>query len=773
MSSSLNTLIEGVSAIQRGDFSQGIELLQEFCKGYENNSDGKLSEYLSEYIYALDHIVKAYVYLGEKTKAIQLTKELTINEYPQVRRWAKGVLATLSPETFQSLPKEILENSNQPVWDSVSARMVLDSVNKYLEFGSDSSIVEALETACECIKFHTKEHLHAQVLLIEAYYGNGQFKNALALCNQLIYSEHYFIRLLVNKYLSFLSVNTNFESDTINLLISTQASVIYQEGYNALINKDYVEAVRLFESYCETSLPGTREYLQASQFLVDHYQKNGELEKASLLCLKLIKSQHKSSRRWARELLFTDLFNEVAPNDTVEKFKNIQSKLDLEKKSNSLLDIDKSEKSLVVTENQFQNSEEKFVSKSFILKTVDEFKGFSQQNLLVDLKVFENRRKLGLATIIILNITFFVIFLFLLQLIPMIFFKFIWSQNDIVFLSVADISCYWNIINIFLFSFIYFISIALLFIIYCLFYKFVFESFANQFEEKIVQKIYQFINKNQNLTISTVSSEIEVNQTLSDIGNSKLFNLLLQPNSIKQNHLMYGNINNIDIKFTTVDINSSININSYWRKIFDINYLMGDINTLVVIISVVKIIILFTFRFFLKGIPYVFTRIKNGKNIDFRRFQTEIFKNEIYNNKVFKGLFVTAKFNQIFQAVTIIQPKLLKTNINSLDYAQKKLIKLEYPKFNSFFTVYSSDEVQARHILSTSLIEKLVQFRQKTNKNIYLSFIDDTIYIAIEYPEGIFQPNLFKSILKFTPLREFFEAIQLILGVIENLKLNR
>ena len=87
--------------------------------------------------------------------------------------------------------------------------------------------------------------------------------------------------------------------------------------------------------------------------------------------------------------------------------------------------------------------------------------------------------------------------------------------------------------------------------------------------------------------------------------------------------------------------------------------------------------------------------------------------------------------------------------------------------------LYSLDQVQARYILSTSLKSKLVKFYKKTNRNIYVSFIYDTIYIAIEYPDGIFEPNLFQSMVKITPLLKYFEAIHLMLEIVENLKLDR
>ena len=199
---------------------------------------------------------------------------------------------------------------------------------------------------------------------------------------------------------------------------------------------------------------------------------------------------------------------------------------------------------------------------------------------------------------------------------------------------------------------------------------------------------------------------------------------------------------------------------------------MEDVNTSVPIISLFTIRILLVFRL-IKGVPYLINRIIQGKNLNFNGLQTEILKNESYNNLVFKGLFLTAKFQEFSQAVIILRPKLLKTNTDSLYYGEKKLIEIQDPELTSCFTVYSLDQVQARYILSTSLKSKLVKFYKKTNRNIYVSFIYDTIYIAIEYPDGIFEPNLFQSMVKITPLLKYFEAIHLMLEIVENLKLDR
>ncbi|MEH2118315.1 DUF3137 domain-containing protein [Nostoc sp.] len=60
-------------------------------------------------------------------------------------------------------------------------------------------------------------------------------------------------------------------------------------------------------------------------------------------------------------------------------------------------------------------------------------------------------------------------------------------------------------------------------------------------------------------------------------------------------------------------------------------------------------------------------------------------------------------------------------------------------------------------------------------RNIYIYFVDEIICIAIEetVENNIFAPNLYKSVLSFAPLREYFESFNLMLGIVEDLNLDR
>ena len=173
--------------------------------------------------------------------------------------------------------------------------------------------------------------------------------------------------------------------------------------------------------------------------------------------------------------------------------------------------------------------------------------------------------------------------------------------------------------------------------------------------------------------------------------------------------------------------------------------------------------------------------------IEFSELKTE-YKTTSTNSKgqtsthwhtIFKGLFFVADFNKHFACETIVLPdtaqKLfgrLGQKLQSLNVFRGQLIKLEDPEFERLFVVYGNDQVQARYILSTSLMERIMQFKTKSQKPIYLSFVGSKVFVAVSYTKNLFEPKIFSTLLDFGPIRQYYEDLQLAVGIIEDLNLN-
>ena len=146
---------------------------------------------------------------------------------------------------------------------------------------------------------------------------------------------------------------------------------------------------------------------------------------------------------------------------------------------------------------------------------------------------------------------------------------------------------------------------------------------------------------------------------------------------------------------------------------------------------------------------------------------------------IFKGLFFIGDFNKHFTCETVVLPDTAEKlfghfvqKLQSLNIFRGQLIKLEDPEFESHFVVYGDDQIQARYILSMSLMERIVEFWKKTGRKIYLSFVGSKVFVAVSYTKSLFEPRLFRTLLDFEPIREYFEDLQLTIGIVDDLNLN-
>jgi len=146
---------------------------------------------------------------------------------------------------------------------------------------------------------------------------------------------------------------------------------------------------------------------------------------------------------------------------------------------------------------------------------------------------------------------------------------------------------------------------------------------------------------------------------------------------------------------------------------------------------------------------------------------------------VFKGLFFIGDFNKDFTTQTVVLPDTVEKlfgylgqKLQSLNIFRGQLIKLDDPEFEKHFVVYGNDQIQARYILSTSLMERIVEFKKKTGRKIYLSFVGSMVFVAVSYTRSLFEPRIFKTLLDFDPIRKYFEDLQLAIGIVDDLNLN-
>ena len=154
-------------------------------------------------------------------------------------------------------------------------------------------------------------------------------------------------------------------------------------------------------------------------------------------------------------------------------------------------------------------------------------------------------------------------------------------------------------------------------------------------------------------------------------------------------------------------------------------------------------------------------------------------KNGSHDHTIFKGLFIIADFNKNFNGKTIILPDVTEKLFGTFGAflqmkktARGELVKLEDPEFEKHFAVYSSDQIEARYILSTSLMHRITEFKKKSNRKIYIAFSSSKIFVAISYVKNLFEPRLFSTIIDFAPIKEYYEDLTTAIRIVEDLNLN-
>lgn len=143
---------------------------------------------------------------------------------------------------------------------------------------------------------------------------------------------------------------------------------------------------------------------------------------------------------------------------------------------------------------------------------------------------------------------------------------------------------------------------------------------------------------------------------------------------------------------------------------------------------------------------------------------------------IFKGMFIIADFNKNFSGRTYVwsenKPQLNFLNKFFMSFANGlEKVKLESADFEKRFIVYSSDQVEARYILTPSFMERLVKLQQMTSADASISFVHTKIHMAIPMKNELFEPSVFRA-NDFTRLENFRSTIKIVFEIIDELKLN-
>ena len=142
---------------------------------------------------------------------------------------------------------------------------------------------------------------------------------------------------------------------------------------------------------------------------------------------------------------------------------------------------------------------------------------------------------------------------------------------------------------------------------------------------------------------------------------------------------------------------------------------------------------------------------------------------------MFKGIFMSATFNKSISSKTFIFPKKGTSFFRKLRFklfGSSYHIQLEDPDFEKEFIVLGDNQVESRYILTTSLMQRILDYKRKLNAELAFSFISNKVYCTIPSTKNLFETALFDSFMDYRFISQSYEPIMLYAGIVEDLNLN-
>ena len=152
-----------------------------------------------------------------------------------------------------------------------------------------------------------------------------------------------------------------------------------------------------------------------------------------------------------------------------------------------------------------------------------------------------------------------------------------------------------------------------------------------------------------------------------------------------------------------------------------------------------------------------------------------------YYTTIFKGVLLVADFNKNFRGHTYVRTDIAERALGhfgrtlqklSVALSSDQLVQLENPEFENEFAVYTSDQVEARYILSPALMERMLALKRRNKDDMQFSFCDSTVIISAADDYGSFAPDFAIPATDAAQLEKIHASFAFFIGIVDDLDLN-
>ena len=102
----------------------------------------------------------------------------------------------------------------------------------------------------------------------------------------------------------------------------------------------------------------------------------------------------------------------------------------------------------------------------------------------------------------------------------------------------------------------------------------------------------------------------------------------------------------------------------------------------------------------------------------------------------------------------------------------ERVVYMEDSEFEKRFVVYASDPVEARYILSPSMMSRILSLRSKGTEKISLAFAGSKVFMALPHSRNFFEPELSRTAFDMGQVLEIAREVQLCMSIVKDLNLN-
>ena len=161
----------------------------------------------------------------------------------------------------------------------------------------------------------------------------------------------------------------------------------------------------------------------------------------------------------------------------------------------------------------------------------------------------------------------------------------------------------------------------------------------------------------------------------------------------------------------------------------------------------------------LGGTPFEASEVGRG-------YSTGTGKNS-HSYTVFRGLFIHLAAGRRLSGVTLIDPEKAQSHQPG-ERAGLSLVTFDNPAFEKEFKVYTSNEPEARALLTPPVIEALLTLRRQADKPVFVAFKGERAFVGVDYRRTLFEPGIATTTSK-DAVREIAEHFAFVETIVREL----